>query len=96
VGQDRQGFQSRLAQFVAIAASHQIKPLFVLFDSCWTRSPSRVHSAHRGPVSTTPLVQSPGAERIDDRRYSGVLRDYVTECWANSVVITVFWAGTLE
>ena len=37
--QDRQGFQSRLAQFVGIAANHGIKPLFVLFDSCWDPFP---------------------------------------------------------
>ena len=35
---DRAGFSNRLAQFVDIAASHNIKPLFVLFDSCWDPS----------------------------------------------------------
>jgi len=77
--QDRQGFQSRLAQFVAIAASHQIKPLFVLFDSCWDPLPkSGPQRAPRPGIHNSGWVQSPGAERIDDRRYSGVLRDYVT------------------
>src|ERR1700744_1255620 len=37
--QDHRGFQSRLAQFVAIAARHRIKPLFVFFDSCWDPFP---------------------------------------------------------
>ena len=37
--QDPHGFQRRLAQFVAIAASHGIKPLFVFFDSCWDPHP---------------------------------------------------------
>jgi hypothetical protein len=36
---DRAGFSRRLSQFVAIAASHHIKPLFVLFDSCWDPLP---------------------------------------------------------
>jgi hypothetical protein len=77
--QDRQGFQGRLAQFVAIAARHRIKPLFVLFDSCWDPFP-RVgrQRAPRPGVHNSGWVQSPGAERLDDRRYTGVLYDYVT------------------
>jgi hypothetical protein len=77
--QDRQGFQSRLAQFVAIAASYGIKPLFVLFDSCWDPLPKL--GPQRAPtpgVHNSGWVQSPGAEHIDDPRYRGVLYDYVT------------------
>jgi hypothetical protein len=77
--QDRQGFQSRLAQFVGITAAHGIKPLFVLFDSCWDPFPRP--GPQRAPVRgvhNSGWVQSPGAEHIDDRRYSGVLYDYVT------------------
>jgi Cellulase (glycosyl hydrolase family 5) len=77
--QDRQGFQSRLAQFVGISARHGIKPLFVLFDSCWDPFP-RVgrQRAPRPGVHNSGWVQSPGAEHIDDRRYAGVLQSYVT------------------
>ncbi|BDE11243.1 MULTISPECIES: cellulase family glycosylhydrolase [Mycobacterium] len=77
--QDRQGFQSRLAQFVGITAQHGIKPLFVLFDSCWDPFP-RIgrQRAPRPGVHNSGWVQSPGAEHIDDARYAGVLRDYVT------------------
>ena len=77
--QDRQGFQNRLAQFVGIAARHGIKPLFVLFDSCWDPFPRS--GPQRAPirgVHNSGWVQSPGAEHLDDRRYSGVLYDYVT------------------
>jgi hypothetical protein len=77
--QDRAGFQTRLAQFVTIAASHRIKPLFVLFDSCWDPFPRT--GPQRAPtpgVHNSAWVQSPGAERIDDRRYGAVLHDYVT------------------
>jgi hypothetical protein len=76
---ERQGFQGRLAQFVDIAARHGIKPLFVLFDSCWDPLP-RLGPQHapRPGVHNSGWVQSPGAERLGDRRYSGVLRDYVT------------------
>jgi Cellulase (glycosyl hydrolase family 5) len=77
--QDSRGFQTRLAQFVGIAARRRIKPLFVLFDSCWDPSPKlgRQHAPTPG-VHNSGWVQSPGAERIDDRRYTGTLQDYVT------------------
>jgi hypothetical protein len=77
--EDPQGFQSRLAQFVAIAASHGIKPLFVLFDSCWDPFPKL--GPQRAPtpgVHNSGWVQSPGAEHLDDPRYRGILYDYVT------------------
>ncbi|MBV9721834.1 MAG: cellulase family glycosylhydrolase [Mycobacterium sp.] len=77
--QDSRGFQARLAQFVGIAARHRIKPLFVLFDSCWDPMPrlGRQHAPIPG-VHNSGWVQSPGAERIDDRRYTRTLQDYVT------------------
>src|SRR5258706_1784536 len=37
--QDAAGFQKRIDTFLQIAAKHYIKPLFVLFDSCWNPSP---------------------------------------------------------
>jgi hypothetical protein len=77
--QDRQGFQLRLAQFVGMAARHGIKPLFVLFDSCWDPLP-RLGPQHapRPGVHNSGWVQSPGAERLGDRRYISVMRNYVT------------------
>ncbi|MHA7649970.1 cellulase family glycosylhydrolase [Mycobacterium sp. ML4] len=76
---DRQGFQTRLAQFVGIAARHGIKPLFVLFDSCWDPFP-RIgqQRAPRPGVHNSGWVQAPGAEHIDDRRYIGIMNEYVT------------------
>lgn len=77
--QDRRGFQTRLAQFVAIAARHRIKPLFVLFDSCWDPFPKP--GRQRLPVAgihNSGWVQSPGAEHLGDRGYTRVLYDYVT------------------
>ncbi len=76
--QDRAGFQSRLAQFVAIAGRHGIKPLFVLFDSCWDPFPRPGRQrAPRPGVHNSGWVQSPGADHLDDRRYRGILYDYV-------------------
>ncbi len=77
--QDARGFQGRLAQFVAVAARHNIKPLFVLFDSCWDPHPRPGRQrAPRPGIHNSGWVQSPGAERLDDRRYTRVLYDYVT------------------
>jgi len=77
--QDRQGFQNRLAQFVGIAANRGIKPLFVLFDSCWDPFPRLgPQRAPRLGVHNSGWVQSPGAEHLGDPRYSGILQDYVT------------------
>ena len=76
--QDRQGFQNRLAQFVGIAANRGIKPLFVLFDSCWDPFPRLgPQRAPRPGVHNSGWVQSPGAEHLGDPRYRGVLQDYV-------------------
>lgn len=77
--QDRQGFQKRLAQFVAVSASRGIKPLFVLFDSCWDPHPRL--GPQRAPVAgvhNSGWVQSPGADHLGDANYRAVLQDYVT------------------
>lgn len=77
--QDRQAFQLRLAQFVNIAARHRIKPLFVLFDSCWDPQPrAGLQHAPKPGVHNSGWVQSPGAERLDDRAYLPTLQAYVT------------------
>ncbi len=76
---DHRGFLTRLAQFVDIAARHGIKPLFVLFDSCWDPFPqSGPQRPPRPGVHNSAWVQSPGAQRIDDPAYAPTLRGYVT------------------
>src|SRR5882724_8607862 len=66
--QDAKGFTKRLDIFLGIAAKHHIRPLLVLFDSCWETNP------HLGPqhppipgVHNSGWVQSPGKERLMDR-----------------------------
>lgn len=77
--QDSRGFQSRLAQFVTIAARHRVKPLFVLLDSCWDPLPqSGPQRAPKPGVHNSGWVQSPGAERLGDRSYIPTLQAYVT------------------
>jgi len=76
---DREGFAQRLSQFVGISAAHGIKPLFVLFDSCWDPRPRA--GRQRAPIKgihNSGWVQSPGAHRLQDPAYTRVLQSYVT------------------
>lgn len=76
--QNRLAFHVRLAQFVSIAARRNIKPLFVLFDSCWDPLPRLGRQrAPRPGIHNSGWVQSPGAERLTDRNYAKTLQDYV-------------------
>ncbi len=52
------GFQNRLPQFVALASSHGIKPLFVLFDSCWDPF-SPIGPSAQAPARNTQLGVGP-------------------------------------
>ena len=69
--QDPEGFTRRVNTFLEIAARHGIRPIFVLFDSCWDPRP------HLGPqhppipgVHNSGWVQSPsGAELADPTTY---------------------------
>lgn len=76
--QDRVGFLRRLDQFLGIADRNRIKPLLVLFDSCWDPLPraGRQLAPQRG-IHNSRWAQSPGAERLGDRRYTLVMNDYV-------------------
>jgi len=76
--QDAEGFRRRLDQFLTIAARHHIRPLFVLFDSCWDPLP------HLGPqrppipgVHNSGWVQSPGAKALADPSQYPRLKAYV-------------------
>lgn len=76
--QDPEGFKKRLDAFLAIAAKHHIRPLLVLFDSCWETNP------HLGPqhppipgVHNSGWVQSPGKARLMDPAIEPELKAYV-------------------
>ena len=76
--QDPEGFRKRLDVFLGIAAKHHIKPLLVLFDSCWETNP------HLGPqhppipgVHNSGWVQSPGKERLLNTADEPELKAYV-------------------
>jgi hypothetical protein len=76
--QDPKGFVHRLDAFLAIASRHHIRPILVLFDSCWEPNP------HLGPqhppipgVHNSGWVQSPGAKELSDPSYEPKLKEYV-------------------
>lgn len=77
--QDAEGFRSRIDEFLAIAARHHIRPLFVLFDSCWDPNPHLGHQHAPTPgVHNSGWVQSPGANALQDPAQYPRLRAYVT------------------
>jgi hypothetical protein len=75
---DAAGFQKRIATFLQIAAKHHIRPLFVLFDSCWDPEP-RLGKQHppRPGVHNSGWVQSPGAKALQDPAQYPRLEAYV-------------------
>ncbi len=76
--QDASGFQKRLDEFLTIAARHHIRPLLVLFDSCWDPLPQLgpQHPPIPG-VHNSGWVQSPGAKALADPAQVPRLKTYV-------------------
>jgi Cellulase (glycosyl hydrolase family 5) len=76
--QDPQGFHRRLDQFLAIAARHHIRPLLVLFDSCWDPLPQLgVQHPPIPGIHNSGWVQSPGARTLADPTQVPRLKTYV-------------------
>ena len=76
--QDPKGFQKRIDTFLTIAARHHIKPIFVLFDSCWDPFPKLgpQHPPIPG-VHNSGWVQAPGATVLTDPAQYPQLESYV-------------------
>jgi hypothetical protein len=76
--QDAPGFQHRLDEVLGIAARHHIKPVLVIFDSCWDPRP-RLGPQHPPipGVHNSGWVQSPGVA-LGDRSQIPRLKAYVT------------------
>ncbi len=76
--QDSVGFMNRLDVFLDIADKHKIKPLFVLFDSCWDPFPKLGTQREPKPgVHNSGWVQSPGLEALKDSTQYPRLERYV-------------------
>jgi len=76
--QDPAGFKQRIDQFLVIAQKHHIRPVFVLFDSCWDPHPKLgpQHPPIPG-VHNSGWVQAPGAEILSDPAQYPRLERYV-------------------
>ncbi len=76
--QDAAGFQKRIDRFLTIASAHHIRPMFVLFDSCWDPLP-RLGPQHPPipGVHNSGWVQSPGAAALADPSQYPRLKAYV-------------------
>jgi hypothetical protein len=76
--QDAPGFKKRIDTFLAIANKHHLRPLFVLFDSCWDPDPrlGKQHAPTPG-VHNSGWVQSPGAKALEDENERPRLEEYV-------------------
>ena len=71
-------FSKRIDRFLAIASRHHIRPMFVLFDSCWDPLP-RLGPQHPPVpgVHNSGWVQSPGAAALADPKQYPRLKAYV-------------------
>lgn len=75
---DREGFASRIGQYLAIASGHGITTLFVLFDDCWHGGatlgpqPAPVPGRHN-----SRWLQSPGHDVVGDPAALPRLEAYV-------------------
>ena len=76
--QDAAGFKQRIDAFLTIADRHHIRPIFVVFDSCWDPSPKlgAQHAPTPG-VHNSGWVQSPGAAALEDPVQYPRLKEYV-------------------
>ncbi len=76
--QDAGGFQKRIDRFLTIASQHHIRPMFVLFDSCWDPLP-RLGPQHPPipGVHNSGWAQSPGAAALADANQYPRLKAYV-------------------
>ena len=76
--QNPTAFKQRIDQFLQISSRHHIKPLLVLFDSCWDPNPKlgMQHPPIPG-VHNSGWVQSPGAAGLKDPAQEPRLKAYV-------------------
>ena len=76
--QDSAGFFKRLDVFLDITEKHKIKPVFVLFDSCWDPFPKLgKQRAPKPGVHNSGWVQSPGHDALKDSTQYPRLARYV-------------------
>src|SRR3954454_12522481 len=76
--EDPGGFSKRIDEFLKIADRHHIRPMFVLFDSCWDPFPAvGTQRAPKPGVHNSGWMQSPGAKALQDPSQYPRLEAYV-------------------
>ncbi len=76
--QDATGFTKRLNEFLSICAKHKIRPMLVLFDSCWDPHPKLGKQREPTPgIHNSGWLQSPGADALSDVSQYPRLETYV-------------------
>ena len=76
--QDAKGFIKRIDTFLAICQKHKIRPMLVLFDSCWDPNPKSGRQRDPAPgIHNSGWVQSPGADALTDVSQYPRLEAYV-------------------
>jgi hypothetical protein len=77
---DQSGFRHRIDKFLSIAKKHHIRPIFVLFDSCWNPFPSIDRQRPPKPgVHNSEWVQSPGARALSDPQQYDRILNYIQD-----------------
>ncbi len=77
---DPAGFKQRMNSFLGIAASHNIRILFTLFDDCWNPDPHIGKQPDPKPgVHNSGWVRSPSRAIHDDSTQWGALEQYVKD-----------------
>ncbi len=81
---DAGGLHRRMDRFLAVAAKHGIRVMFVPFDDCWFGHQGAEPIDGRQPDPTpgeyaSGFTSSPGPKRVGDPRYWPQLRAYVTD-----------------
>ncbi len=76
--EDSTGFLRRIDEFLSIAKKHKIKPLLVIFDSCWDPFPKPGKQRSPKPYThNSGWVQSPGQLALKDSTQYLRLQHYV-------------------
>ena len=76
--QDQQGFKQRIDTFLEICERHKIRPILVLFDSCWDPHPKLGKQPKPRPgIHNSRWMQSPGADALQDASQYPRLEEYV-------------------
>jgi hypothetical protein len=78
--EDAAGFKERINIFLNICKRYGIKPMFVLFDSCWDPFPHKGKQHEPAPfLHNSGWVQSPGADALKDENQHPRLQKYVED-----------------